>query len=479
MAIDTNLITALGAGSGVDVKALAKGLTDAERVPKQNAIQSKIDKTEAKISGYSAMMAVLNTFKSAVDGIDSTTDFSGLTARNSNPLAFTVSTSGAAQPGNHAIEVHSLAKGQRSVSDTGFSNVTSPLNGGNAFSISLAVGPPGSQTTTTINIEQGNANLSAVATAINVSGSGLSAQVFDSGAVGADDRYRLVVTGQPGASQSFSMSTTMDDPDTLALSTPLNQEATDASLTVNGMMVARKTNIINDLIPGATLELQGTTLQAATVNLTRDPSGAKDKVRSIVQAYNDMVSDFGILTGKKADDPNDVFSGSLAGDSAVRSVLTQIRQVLFADSETKGSQITNFRSLGVSVDRNGVLTLNEADLDAALSTNYDQVVQALAGRQSAVENGQTVTRRGLGVVLNAKISQLMGPSGPITTQSSSAQTQVTRYKKDLETLEDRMDRILQRYTRQFAAMESLVGQLSAMRENLKGQFEGLAEAYKK
>jgi len=479
MVVDANLISALGAGSGVDIKALAKGLTDAERLPKQNAIQSKIDKTEARISGYSAMMAVLNTFKSAVDGIDSTTDFSGLTARNSNPLAFSISTSGAAQPGNHSIEVHSLAKGQRSVSDQGFANVTSPLNGGNAFSISLVVGPPGSQTTTTVNIAQGNANLSAVANAINVSGTGISAQVFDSGEVGAADRYRLVLNGQPGATQSFSMSTTMDDPDSLSISTPVQQQATDATLTINGMSVTRASNIINDLIPGATIELQSTTVQAATVNLTRDPSGVKDKVRSLVQAYNDMVSDFGILTGKKSDNPDDVFSGSLAGDSAVRNVLSQIRQVLFSESETKGSQVSNFRSLGVSVDRNGVLTLNEADLDAAISQNYDQVVQALAGRQSVVENGETVTRRGLGVVLNAKISQLMGPSGPISTQSSSAQTQVTRYKKDLEALEDRMDRILQRYTRQFAAMESLVGQLSAMRENLKGQFEGLAEAYKK
>jgi flagellar capping protein FliD len=56
---------------------------------------------------------------------------------------------------------------------------------------------------------------------------------------------------------------------------------------------------------------------------------------------------------------------------------------------------------------------------------------------------------------------------------------VGRYKKELEALETRMEKILARYTKQFAAMESLVGQISAMRENLKGQFEGLANAYKK
>ena len=49
MAESSNLITALGAGSVVDIKALAQGLVDAEKVPRQNAIQAKLDKSEAKI----------------------------------------------------------------------------------------------------------------------------------------------------------------------------------------------------------------------------------------------------------------------------------------------------------------------------------------------------------------------------------------------------------------------------------------------
>jgi len=192
-----------------------------------------------------------------------------------------------------------------------------------------------------------------------------------------------------------------------------------------------------------------------------------------------MVSDFGILTGKKSDDPEDVFSGSLAGDSTARSVLNQVRQIVFSESETKGSTITNFRSLGVTVDRNGVLTLDEAQLDKAISENYEEVITTLAGRQTVTENGQSVIKRGLGVTMAAKLRDLMGPSGLVMTQSTGNDSQVARYKKELETLETRMEKILARYTKQFAAMESLVGQISAMRENLKGQFEGLANAYKK
>ena len=43
------IMTKLGAGSGVDVASLAQNLVDAERVPKENAINAKIAKSEAKI----------------------------------------------------------------------------------------------------------------------------------------------------------------------------------------------------------------------------------------------------------------------------------------------------------------------------------------------------------------------------------------------------------------------------------------------
>ena len=129
MAESSNLITALGAGSGVDIKALAQGLVDAEKVPRQNAIQAKLDKSEAKISGYSAMMAAIDVFKASVEQVDSTTDFASTTARVSNASALSVSTSSLAAPGSHSISINSLAQAQRSNSDTGFDNITSQVNG--------------------------------------------------------------------------------------------------------------------------------------------------------------------------------------------------------------------------------------------------------------------------------------------------------------------------------------------------------------
>ena len=468
MAVDTNLISALGAGSGVDVKALANSLVEAERAPKQQAIQSKIDKSEAKISGYSAMMAALDIFKQQVDGLDSVTDFAAVDIRNSNPLAVQVSTNSLASPGTHTISIASLAQAQRSVGD-GFDNVTSQVNGGNAFTLSLTVAGE----TTDIEISAANTNASAVVNAINQAGAGVSARLLDTGVEGAADRYKIVLTGQTGASNSFTVSTDAADSSGLNFTTPAGQEAADAAVTVNGVAISRSTNTIDDVIPGMTFDLLGPTTGAVAVQLNRDSSGVKEKVQSLVTAYNNMVSDFEILTGPASEDEEDIYSGSLRGDSTVRSVLSQIRQVFFGESETAGESITSLRDMGVSVDKDGVVTLDEATLDEALANNFEEVVSALAGRSTAEVDGETVIRQGLGAEMASRLRALMGPTGIILSQSNSAESQVTRYEEQLEKLETRMEGILERYTKQFAAMESIVGQLTSMRESLKSQFEAM------
>jgi flagellar hook-associated protein 2 len=42
----SSIVSTLGAGSGIDVKALAEGLVDAERKPLKDRIEAKISKTE-------------------------------------------------------------------------------------------------------------------------------------------------------------------------------------------------------------------------------------------------------------------------------------------------------------------------------------------------------------------------------------------------------------------------------------------------
>jgi flagellar hook-associated protein 2 len=76
-----------------------------------------------------------------------------------------------------------------------------------------------------------------------------------------------------------------------------------------------------------------------------------------------------------------------------------------------------------------------------------------------------------------KLTNLLDSKGPLMSQSESASTQNTKHQKDLADLQARMDSLLARYTKQFAAMDSLVGQVNSQKTSLKSSFEGMMAAY--
>ena len=122
-----DIIGALGAGSGVDVKALAQSLVDVEKMPREEAINTKIDDQERRIAGYSALMLSLETVKTAFQKLNDLNDFNAGTVNNSAPTVVGAVTTSAAVPGRHTIEVMQLAAAQREASNA-FPSKTAELN---------------------------------------------------------------------------------------------------------------------------------------------------------------------------------------------------------------------------------------------------------------------------------------------------------------------------------------------------------------
>jgi flagellar hook-associated protein 2 len=73
---------------------------------------------------------------------------------------------------------------------------------------------------------------------------------------------------------------------------------------------------------------------------------------------------------------------------------------------------------------------------------------------------------------------MLRSTGEIDSKTKINSTKIEAYKKDLEVLEKRMEKLLDRYMRQFSMMESIVGSSTSTREGLKGTFEGMMNAYK-
>lgn len=458
----TNIVNTLGAGSGIDIKTLAQNLADAEISPRKDAINTKITKTEAKISGYGYLKTALADLKTAFAQLDDASDFASIKASNTQPGAIGITTTATAQTGSYAIEVNQLARAQRNASN-GFAARDTPLNGGNAFTLNLSVNG-GTAQAITVNTD----TPAGVVSAINGANLGIQAQLLQTG--NAQAPYTIVVTGESGAAKNFSLSAAGNQ---LSFATSL-QTAADAQLKVNGLNITRSTNQVSDLIDGVTLDLYTTTSTPARLDLNRETTSIKDKVNGLVTAYNDLETTLKELGNAKSTIKDG--GGSLVGDSILQTIRTQVRAYITNTSSTPGSTIKAARDAGLSFDRNGQLTLDEAKLDKALQNNFDEVVKIF----SAGTNSKSIySTAPSGVAGDAvvKLDQMLRSSGLIANQTDSANKKIDAYKVDLTKLDERLSQILERYTKQFSVMESIVGSNNSLKTSLKSSFDGMMASY--
>ena len=251
------------------------------------------------------------------------------------------------------------------------------------------------------------------------------------------------------------------------------QSASDAKLIVDGMSVSRGSNLIGDVVQGVTMELLAPSSAAATVNISTDTASVQETIKDLVTAYNETVSDFNILTGPvNQDDPDDILSGSLYGETSVRTIKNSLRDMLISNSTTPTDNFTALRDIGFSVDRNGLLTVDDSKLNNALENNFNEVVKLFGGNASTTDAAKGIA----GDAIN-KLDDMLSASGIVKRQTNTAETDKSRYESDLEKLKVRYEALLERYTRQFAVMDALVSQYNSTRTSLQGSFDAMLSMY--
>ena len=214
------------------------------------------------------------------------------------------------------------------------------------------------------------------------------------------------------------------------------------------------------------------------IKVTQDSSGVKEKIQTLIKSFNDTVSDLGILTGEKnAKDETDVYSGSLQGDSMARSMRGTLRNLFTRYSSTPTGAFRSLSDVGVEMTRIGTLELNEAKFDKAVALYPDQITTMFtADKENKSYVGES--SRGLAGDAIKQLNQLISSSGTINNLTKTANVQISKYKDELTKLDTRMNSILIRYNKQFSVMNSFVGNSTAMRNNLKSQFENMSSIYK-
>ena len=307
LAMSTDYLSALNAGSGLNVTQIVDALVDAERVPKQKQIDEAKESATVKISALGSLKNELSVFQTNANTLDGQIGLA-LSSSTSN-VVLSRTDSSLASEFSHTINVSSIATAQ--VLDfnnggSGFNSTTADI-GIDSLTIDLGnwgSGPAftGNGTSSTLSLTAGSASLTDVKDAINNAGIGVTASIIEV----STGSYSIMLKSPEGLANAMRITSSLsgvsgnvfkyDPENTGVLSDSATQvvAATDAAFTIDGISVTRPSNTITDLFSGITLELENISASDMGTNQTissrYDEADAFTTLETVVSEVNYLLS---------------------------------------------------------------------------------------------------------------------------------------------------------------------------------------------
>lgn len=370
--MSSDLLSALSRnGSGLNLRDLARTLTQAETMPKMDALRTRMARDEQRLS---ALAQVRDQF----DALGQT-----MAQAASNPI-LTVSTTSAGvmprvtdrqrmSPETLPIDVQRLATRQV-LEFGGLSSLTTPVEPGR---LRLELGQWGegasfqadpTRQALTIDIGPGTTLADLARSLSGVPG--VTARVLDKGDgtvslgivsdTGAVNAIRLTVDQASGGDgmplAAFDMT---DGPGARQV-----QAAADALVLVDGIAVTRPDNLIRDIMPGVDVTLSAT--GPAMLGIERDEAAARANVQTLIGGLNGVLSVMQALTQRGI---GGGVAGELAGDRAMETLQSQLRNLLAAPLNGFGDKPVFLADLGIATDRSGMLRFDPPAFDRTFRLN--------------------------------------------------------------------------------------------------------------
>lgn len=446
----SSIVSALGAGSGIDMAALAGNLSQAQFALRTERLAGQQDVLERKISAASDLKSQLLQLASALGERVRTGDLAPAPSI-SNPAVAQVSRSTASRPaGSYTLEVMALA-GAQTLSGPAYSAATDAVGSG---TLTLRFGTVGAgafsadaaRPQVDIAIASG-ATLTDVASAINAAQAGVTAYVAQ-----AADGARLVLKGQEGATSGFVMEAaeTPGQPGLAALAwhpttgdaARLLSSASDASFELDGIPMTSAGNTAGEVAPGLSLTLTGTNIGSPAQIRFGDPGPAiTSAMQDLTGALNEIVASLGAAT-----DPE---TGDLARDDGARSLrrqLSTLGSAVIMPGAAAGTPAT-LAELGLAITRDGTFRLDTARLQATLTRDPE-------GTAAMFTNGLF----GIYATINkiARNAATAGNPGSLAGSVNRYTAQKTRIGAQAAKIAEQQEALRARLSRQFIAADTRI-----------------------
>ncbi len=393
------MLSSPGIGSGLDVNNIVSQLMAIEQRP-LIVLDGKEAKKQTQLTAFGSLKGALSSFQNSISSLIDPATFSAITAKFSDDSIATASASSAAVAGNYSVEVQSLAQAQKLKSENFISSSATvgsgsltidfgTYNGDGTFSLNP------DKTSQSITIAPDQSSLAGVRDAINDAAVGISASIINDG---SGDRL-VIASTDTGLSNALKITVTDDDlnnTDNTGLSrltfdastggvTNLTETvaANNATLVIDGIIISKASNTIDDAIEGVTLDLLKANVGSTnTLTTARDTDRVQKAVESLVAGYNNLNKTIDNLS--KFDTASNRAS-VLTGDATVRTVQSQLRGIFNKPLSTNGGGLTTLSEIGVTFQKDGTLELDSSKLTAILndpSKNVSTLFARGAGKSS-------------------------------------------------------------------------------------------------
>lgn len=481
-----------GMASGMDTDQMVKDLMKAQRQPVNRLQKNKIS-TEWKRDAYREMNTLLADLQTTVNSIRYAGSFNKKIASSENDAIVSAKVTGSQKMSSYTIEVQQLAKAEMPAAlqfDIPASVTSSTQSLNSAFEFTISDGDTANPKT--IKVEASD-TIDSVIQKINASGKGVEAFYIDNKLV-----VKSVAGNDLGGANQFNIAVKAGD-DGSILGMTASATASPSSTRIAGKDAIVVINGVKQTVHSNTLKYDGMEFNLKstnngnpiTVSTKSDEDAIYNSIKAFVDKYNAIIDTINkkiaepkykgyepllddekeALSDKTAEKMDNMAkSGILLRDPYLTSVLNEMRRSISAPLTGSGvnAAFDTLSEIGIggppngkyAYQENGKLYIDENKLRAAISNNGEDVIKLFTNFSSSADAATKFNESGIAdrlySNLNKAISDITKQAGSSTVayDDSYLSKKIEQIDDDIETWEDRLKTIEDRYYKQFAAMES-------------------------
>lgn len=471
-----------GIGSGLDVNSIVTQLVALERKPIDD-LKTAASAIQTKLSSFGLLSSYTSNLRDISDKLTQSSFWTGTAANSTDASAVAVTSTTSATAANYLVNVTSLARAQSLASTKHFDTTTEAVGTG---TLHIELGswddglttftPDATKVAVDVAIDAGSNSLDGIKTKINAANAGVTASivtdatgpklVLTSTATGAKSAVRITAVDDDGNNTDANgLSALAFNPPVSAVQMSQTQGAKNAAATVNGLSVSSATNTLDGVIAGVTLTLGKETTSPVQVNVSRDTASIKKAITDFAKAFSDMNA---YITTQTKYDATTKKAAALQGDRSTLAVQSNLR-TLFTDNSSASLVYSRLSDVGLEMQTDGTMKVNDSKLSAALASNPNEVAKLFMSTTSADPNEQ-----GFAVRAKALAGQFIGSGGAITTRTQSLRDSVTRNQKQQDAMEARVALTQARLTKQYGSLDTTLSKINATNSSLTQSLKALA-----